>query len=64
MVKDDKMKDEDSSSPFKAFQSILIFPHAFIYLRTIPQKKGLRERQKEHCNLPLYFKKLSLFMAS
>lgn len=62
--KDDKMKDGDSSKSIWGISQYFDFPHAFIYSRTIPQKKGLRERQKEHCNLPSYLKEQSLFIAS
>lgn len=41
--------------PFTVFWFLLI---------TIPQKKGLREEQKKHCNLPSYLKEQSLFIAS
>lgn len=60
----DKMKNEDSSSPFEAFHSILIFVMLLFIQELSLKKKGPRERQKEHCNLPSYLKEQSLFMAS
>lgn len=61
--KDDKMKDGDSSSPFEAFHSILIFL-MLLFIQELFLKRKDWERQKEHCNLPSYLKEQSLFIAS